>query len=98
MSDEREWKPIETAPYETTLWVRNPVMVRPIKATRGYAPDGIVNPDTSLFTSMFTNERYFPMPGGRLVCPTEWTECTPDELHTTCLACQVWDEPAADAE
>lgn len=91
-ADGRTWRPAATAPWKTVMWVRNPAMKRPVKAVRGYAPDGIVNPDTSLFTTTFTNERYFPTPAGRLACPTEWTECLDDELRAECRADLVWEK------
>lgn len=87
---EREWLPAETAPYKKVIWVRNSLMERPVKALRGFAPDGVVNPDASLFTSLFTNDRFFPTPGGRLVCPTQWTECSEQEELASCRADLVW--------
>lgn len=70
---ELDWKPAETAPYGEIVLVRNPVMEKPVRATRGYAPGGVVNPDPLLFTSAWTPDKYFPIPAGQLVCPTEWT-------------------------
>lgn len=70
----QDWKPADTAPYGKTILVRNKVMEKPVRATRGYAPNGVVNPDTTLFTTAWTPDKYFPIPAGQLVCPTEWTE------------------------
>lgn len=70
-----DWKPINTAPYQQVVWVRNPQMKEPLKATRGYMTELGVHPDDTFFTSVFTNDKFFPYPAGRLVCPTEWAEC-----------------------
>jgi hypothetical protein len=69
-----EWNPdISQAPYQKVLWVQNDQMSKPVKATRGYADEQGVNGDGTLFTSVYTeNERFFPTPAGRLVCPTKW--------------------------
>jgi hypothetical protein len=49
-------------------------MDEPCLATRGYTHNGMVHPDRTFFTSVFTPHRFFPTPGGDLVCPTEWRE------------------------
>ena len=60
------WKPIEGAPYQTVILVKNDMMDEPMKATRGYNVPGVgVHPDTTFCTSML----------GSLICPTEWKEC-----------------------
>lgn len=92
---ERVWKSIDTAPYQKIVWVRNKCMVRPIKATRGFSRDGVVHSDQSFFTSVFTNERYLPMAPGKLVCPTEWTECPDEEADFSCMADAIWDKATA---
>jgi hypothetical protein len=73
------WKPIETAPWQTVIEVRNPVMKEPCLATRGYSHNGMVHPDTSFCTSVFTPRELFPTPAGNLVCPTEWRLPQPSE-------------------
>jgi hypothetical protein len=67
-----DWRPIKTAPFQTVIEVRNPQMQEPCLATRGYAHDGMVHPDTTFCTSVFTPHEFFPRPAGNLVCPTEW--------------------------
>ena len=67
-----EWQPIETAPWQIVVEIRNPVMEKPILATRGYTHNGMVHPDNTFFTSAYTPDRFFPFPAGKLVCPTEW--------------------------
>lgn len=73
------WQPIETCPWQTVVYVRNEQMDFPVKATRGYAdPEtGIVSGDPNLFTTHFTPDPdgFFPVPAGRLACPTEWAPC-----------------------
>lgn len=71
MSDQ-EWKPIKSAPWQTVIEVRNEVMDEPCLATRGYVYNGMVHPDRTFCTSVFTPHRFFPTPAGNLVCPTEW--------------------------
>jgi hypothetical protein len=68
----RDWQPIATMPWQTVCEVRNPQMEEPCRATRGYTHNGMVHPDTTFCTSVFTPHRFFPTPSGRLVCPTEW--------------------------
>lgn len=70
--DNGDWRPIKSAPYQTVVEVRNPQMEKPIRATRGYVVDGMVHPDRTFFTSVFTPDEFFPFRGGCLVCPTEW--------------------------
>ncbi len=70
----REWKPISDAPYGRTILVRNKIMEKPVRATRGYVHNGAVHPDQTFFTSVFTPDGFFPFPAGNLVCPDEWTE------------------------
>lgn len=68
------WQPISSAPWQAVIEVRNPQMGRPVLATRGYSHNGMVHPDNSFCTTVFTPDPdgFFPMPAGRLVCPTEW--------------------------
>jgi len=68
------WRPIKSAPWGKVVEVRNPQMDEPCLATRGYTHNGMVHPDRTFFTSVFTPHRFFPTPGGDLVCPTEWRE------------------------
>jgi hypothetical protein len=68
------WKPIETAPWQKVVLVRNDQMEKPIRATRGYVTETGVHPDSTFFTSVYTPDKYFPDPAGRLVCPTVWKE------------------------
>ena len=67
-----EWRPIETAPWQTVVLVKNEVMKKPIRATRGYLTEKGVHPDNTFFTSVYTPDKFFPTPAGRLVCPTVW--------------------------
>lgn len=67
-----EWQPIETAPFQTVIEVRNPQMEEPCLATRGYSHNGIVHPDTTFCTTAYTPHKYFPVFAGNLCCPTEW--------------------------
>ena len=69
-----QWHPIETAPYGKTILVRNKIMNKPVRATRGYVHNGAVHPDQTFFTSEYTPDKYFPFPAGQLVCPDEWAE------------------------
>ena len=69
-----DWHPVESAPYGKTLLVRNDLMDRPVRATRGYVFNGAVHPDQTFFTSVYTPDEFFPFPAGKLVCPTEWAE------------------------
>ena len=66
------WQPIETAPFQTVIEVRNRVMKKPVLATRGYVYNGAVHPDTTNCTTVYTPDPFFPTPAGQLVCPTEW--------------------------
>ena len=70
----RVWKPVKSAPWRTVVWVRNEMMEKPVKAIRGYADEQGVHPDQSFFTTVYTGDRHFPTPAGRLCCPTEWRE------------------------
>lgn len=76
LSIQEDWQPIETAPFQTVVEVRNPQMSRPCLATRGYMTDIGVHPDDTFCTSVFTPDPdgFFPTPSGHLVCPTEWRE------------------------
>jgi hypothetical protein len=69
-----DWRPIETAPFQMVIEVRNEQMQRPCLATRGYAHNGMVHPNTTFCTSVFTPDPdgFFPTLAGNLVCPTEW--------------------------
>lgn len=71
-----DWQPIETAPFQTVIEVRNPQMQEPCRATRGYTHNGMVHPDTTFCTSVFTPRKPLPTPAGYLVCPTEWRPFT----------------------
>jgi hypothetical protein len=84
-----EWQPIETAPWQAVVWVRNPVMDQPVKATRGYVTEAGVHKDGTLFTSAFTNHRFFPTPSGRLICPTEWRPASAEELAQSFIIAEV---------
>lgn len=66
------WSPIETAPWNIVVWVKNDLMEKPILATRGYVVNGAVHEDHSLFTSVFTPDEFHPMPEGSPICPTQW--------------------------
>lgn len=79
MTDRLVWKPIESAPYQRVVWVRNPQMDEPCKATRGYVHNGMVHPDQSFFTTVYTPHRFFPTPAGKLCCPVEWAEIEDDD-------------------
>ena len=72
-----EWHPIKTAPYQETIEVRNPQLDNPVLATRGFMTESGMHPDTSFCTSVFTPGEFFPFPSGRLVCPTEWRNVSP---------------------
>lgn len=69
-----DWQPIETAPWQTVVEVRNPLMEHPVLATRGYTVNGAVRPNQGFFTTVFTPDPngMFPMAAGRLCIPTEW--------------------------
>lgn len=78
MTQDFDWQPIDSAPYGRVLWVRNPQMEEPCKATRGYVYNGMVHENQSFFTTVYTTHRFFPTPAGKLCCPTEWAD-VPDE-------------------
>lgn len=64
---------ISEAPYGLTLEVTNDQMDKPIRATRGWVRnDGTVHADQGFFTSVFTPDKYFPDPAGKLVLPNKW--------------------------
>jgi hypothetical protein len=69
-----DWMPISTAPFQKVILVKNELMEKPVRATRGYSHNGVVHPDNTFFTSVYTPDRYFPAPAGCLVCPTEWRD------------------------
>lgn len=69
---DQEWFPIETAPWQTVVEVRNPLMDEPCLATRGYVYNGSVHPRRDFFTTVFTPHPFFPTPAGQLCCPSEW--------------------------
>lgn len=73
MTEELDWQPIETAPWQQVVWVRNKLMEKPVKATRGYSYNGMVHPNDTFFTTAFTPDEFFPTPAGNLVCPDEWS-------------------------
>lgn len=66
------WQPIETAPFQTVLEVRNSLAPKPWLATRGYIHNGMVHENLDLFTTVYTPDPYFPTPPGQLCCPDEW--------------------------
>ena len=70
--DKKDWQPIKTAPYGTVLEVRNQIMSRPVKATRGYVKNNMVYANQLFFTSVYTPNDIGGFPAGQLVCPTEW--------------------------
>ena len=74
--DERPWKPIKSAPFQTVVEVRNPAMDQPVLATRGYMTERGMHSDTTFFTSVYTPDKsgfgILAMQAGCLVCPTEW--------------------------
>ena len=73
---------ITQAPYQKPLWVKNSLMDRPLLGTRGYAKNGVVYPDQSLFTVMadpLAGDSLFRHRRGGLVCPTEWQLAVPRE-------------------
>ena len=73
---------ITQSPYQKPLWVKNSLMDRPLLGTRGYANDGVVCPDQSLFTVMddpLAGDSLFRHRRGVLVCPTEWQFAVPRE-------------------
>lgn len=76
------WRPIKTAPFQTVIEVRNPQMQEPCLATRGYAHNGMVHPDNTFCTSVFTPRKFFSTPSGQLVCPTEWRPSSKDTPMT----------------
>lgn len=67
-----EWQPIETAPYQKVIEVKNDVMPAPVRATRGYYFDGMVHADNTFCTSVYTPNDFFPMRAGALVCAKVW--------------------------
>lgn len=69
---DNEWQPIETAPWGKVLEVKNDVMERPCLATRGYIHNGMVHEDHTFFTTVYTSDRFFPIPAGNLVLPNVW--------------------------
>ena len=73
---------ITQSPYQKPLWVKNSLMDRPLLGTRGYAKNGVVYPDQSLFTVMadpLAGDSLFRHRRGGLVCPTEWQFAVPRE-------------------
>ena len=66
------WMPIETAPFQTVIEIRNPMMEKPILATRGYVYNGAVHQNTTFCTTVYTPDEFFPTFPGQLACPTEW--------------------------
>ena len=84
------WQPIETAPWQTVILVRNSMMEKPVRATRGYYVEGRgVHPDDTFFTTVYTPDRFFPTPGGNLVCPEQWTPLPVDDEQTPPSAAQA---------
>lgn len=71
------WRPIETAPYQQVIEVRNSVMKNrgdSVLATRGYAADSGVCAEPGYCTSIYTPDEFGGFPGGRLVCAEEWRD------------------------
>lgn len=83
-NDSSDWQPVESAPWQKVLEVRNPYMDEPCLATRGYAYNGMVHPNPRYFTTVYTPDRDCPTPAGEMCCPTEWRLPTssPGEEHT----------------
>lgn len=79
MTDQLNWKPAETAPYGKVVWIRNPQMEEPCKATRGYVHNGMVHENQLFFTTVYTPHPFFPTFAGKLACPTEWAEAASNE-------------------
>lgn len=75
-----DWRPIKTAPWQTVIKVRNPQMQEPCLATRGYSHNGMVHPNNTFCTTVFTPREFFPTPAGQLCCPTEW--CPAEEVQS----------------
>lgn len=67
-----EWKPIDECPWQTIVEVRNELMEKPVRATRGYMTEIGVHPDSTFCTSVYTPDEFFPVGPGKLVCPTEF--------------------------
>lgn len=67
-----DWQPIEDCPWQTIVHVRNPQMEKPVRATRGYMTELGVHPDLTFCTSVYTDDEFFPIPAGKLICPTEF--------------------------
>lgn len=74
-----KWRPIATAPWQTTVLVKNDIMDEPVRATRGYQTKSGTHPNKDFFTSVYTPDKYFPMPSGHLVCPTVWKPLSDEE-------------------
>lgn len=70
--DNAQWQPIETAPYQEVIEVRNQEMDKPVRATRGFQTEKGAHPVLTYCTSIYTPDELFPFPAGRMVCPTEW--------------------------
>ena len=67
-----DWKPIESAPYQKEILVRNPQMHESELATRGYVTELGVHPNQSYCTGLGWS-------GSRLICATEWRLPDPPE-------------------
>lgn len=78
-----DWQPIETAPWQVVVLVKNALMNKPVRATRGFVHNGKVHPDKNFFTSVYTPDRFFPTPSGRLVCPDVWAPLPPESPSMT---------------
>lgn len=76
-----EWQPIETAPYQTEILVRNEMMEHPVRATRGFATASGVCENRNFCTSVFTpsseTDGFSPFPAGNLVHADEWKPVEP---------------------
>lgn len=73
-----DWKHISSAPYGKVLLVKNRLMEKPVRATRGYVYNGMVHADQNIFTSVYTPDEFFPFPAGHPVVPEEWMEIDDD--------------------
>lgn len=74
-----DWQDIETAPYQKVIEVKNDLMEKPCLATRGYSRNGMVHPDNTFCTSVYTPDDFFPTPAGKLICPTHWRSVDPEQ-------------------
>jgi hypothetical protein len=74
-----DWKPIETAPYQKVIALRNHVMKDPafVLGTRGFATGRGIHPNQSFCTTVYSPDprgSIFSFPAGKLMCADEWAE------------------------